>query len=204
MTMNDQDDSLGGRLPLLGKSELDGAQSKLYDAMDKDMIAWAKKSGFQATTEDSRMIGPFNPLLYSPMLGQGYMEYLGAERKHTTLDTKLREIVILSVGAVWQAAYELYAHTVVAEKAGLDPETVESLAAGQTPAALSEEQSIAHTFSRTLASEHKVDAALYAQAEKAFGRKGLVDMIHLIGLYMATSALLNAFAVPAPASGGRA
>ena len=185
-------------MPLLAKNELNGAQSSLYDAMNKDLVPWAKKSGFQSITGDDRLIGPFNPLLYSPMLGQGFLEYLSAERKHTTLDAKVREVIILSVGAVWQSAYELYAHTAVAEKAGLDPEVVQALAAGQITTALPEEQQAAHEFSRALAADHKVDAALYARAEKAFGRKGVVDMIHLITLYMGTSALLNAFAVPTP------
>ncbi len=196
--MTPNEDSLGGRLPLLGKSALDGSQSSLYDAMEKDLIPWAKKSGFQASTEDGRLLGPFNPMLYSPQLGQGFLEYLGAERKHTTLDAKVREVIILSVGAVWRSAYELYAHTAVAEKAGLDPEVIRALAAGGSPAGLSDEQRVAHEFSRTLAGEHKVDSRLYAQAEEAFGRKGVVDMIHLTSLYMATSALLNAFAVPTP------
>ena len=196
--MNNDQDSLGGRLPLLGKSELDGAQSTLYEAMNKEMVPWAKKSGFKASTEDGRLLGPFNPLLYSPMVGQGFMEYLGAERKHTTLSAKVREVIILSVGAVWQSAYELYAHTAVADKAGLEHETIEALAAGRTPQTMPDDQRVAHEFARSLAAEHKVAPELYARAEETFGRKGIVDMIHLTSLYMGTSALLNAFAVPVP------
>ena len=196
---NHDENSLGGRLPLLGKSELSGAQSTLYEAMNKDLIPWARKSGFKASTEDGRLLGPFNPLLYSPMIGQGFMEYLGAERKHTSLSAKVREVIILSVGAVWQSAYELYAHTAVAEKAGLERETVEALAAGRTPETLPDDQRVAHEFARQLAAEHKVAPERYAEAEKTFGRAGIVDMIHLISLYMGTSALLNAFAVPVPA-----
>ena len=99
---------------------------------------------------------------------------------------------------MWRSAYELYAHTAVAEKAGLDPEVIKALADGGSPAGLSDEQAVAHAFSRALAGEHRVDPGLYARAEDAFGRKGVVDMIHLVSLYMATSALLNAFDVPTP------
>ena len=45
---------------------------------------------------------------------------------------------------------------------------------------------------------HRVDDETYAAAEQAFGRDGVLDMVHLIGMYLATSALLNAFEVPAP------
>jgi 4-carboxymuconolactone decarboxylase len=31
-----------------------------------------------------------------------------------------------------------------------------------------------------------------------FGQRGVIDMVHLIGIYLATSALLNAFEIPAP------
>ena len=41
-------------------------------------------------------------------------------------------------------------------------------------------------------------AALQKSAIKAFGREGVLDMVHLVGMYLATSALLNAFEVPAP------
>ena len=195
---NDNDSSLGGRLPLLAESELSGAQSTLYEAMNKDLIPWAKKSGFQASTEDGRLVGPFNPLLFSPSVGQGFLESLAAERKHTSLNAKEREVLILSVGAVWQSAYELYAHTAVAEKAGLEPATIEALAAGRTPEELSDEQRVAHEFARSLSATHQIAPELYARAEETFGRAGIVDMVHLTSLYMGTSALLNAFAVPVP------
>ena len=101
---------LVGRLPLLEPDELDHDQRKLYEALDGEMVPWAKKSGFEATTGDGRLIGPFNPLLYSPQIGQGFVEYLSAERESTSLSARVREVIILSVGAVWQSAYEIYAH----------------------------------------------------------------------------------------------
>lgn len=39
---------------------------------------------------------------------------------------------------------------------------------------------------------------LYAEAEAVFGTRGLLDVINLIGVFLAMSALLNAFAIPAP------
>ena len=196
--MANNEESLGGRLPLLKPDEFDRDQHELYEILAEGMVPWAKKSGFQATTGDGRLIGPFNPLLYSPRIGQGFMEYLSAERERTSLSAKVREVIILSVGAVWRAAYELYAHKAVAEKAGVPAETIEALAAGRQPATLTDEERIAHEFARSLAAEHKVDPVLYPRAVETFGKKGVVDMIHLVSLYMATSALLNVFAVPTP------
>ena len=50
-----------------------------------------------------------------------------------------------------------------------------------------------------VAVEHRVEAGLYREAVGAFGEVGVIDMLHLAGLYMTVSSLLNAFAVPAGA-----
>jgi 4-carboxymuconolactone decarboxylase len=57
---------------------------------------------------------------------------------------------------------------------------------------------IAHAFTRQLVGEHRVETETYAQAQQAFGHKGVVDLVLLIGLYLATCALINTFEVPAP------
>jgi 4-carboxymuconolactone decarboxylase len=46
--------------------------------------------------------------------------------------------------------------------------------------------------------DHRVAAETYARAEQALGRRGLVDMVLLIGLYLTTCSIINAFEVPAP------
>ncbi|MGI4863740.1 MAG: carboxymuconolactone decarboxylase family protein [Janthinobacterium lividum] len=191
-------DNLGGRLALLAPDDLKSDQKKLYDQLQDTMVPWAKKSGFQAETFDSKLIGPFNPMLRSPLIAKALMGVTAAEGEHTSLSEKVRQVVILTVGAVWQAAYELYAHTAVAEKAGFDEATIQALAAGQKPAALSAEESVAYDFTHRLATTHQIDAALYEQVIVTFGEKGVVDMIALAGQYMTISALLNTFAVPAP------
>jgi 4-carboxymuconolactone decarboxylase len=43
-----------------------------------------------------------------------------------------------------------------------------------------------------------VDDDTYAAAHEAFGDRGLVEMLTLIGCYLSVCALLNAFAIPVP------
>ena len=197
--MNDEASSLGGRLPLLKPADLNHEQRKFYDLLNAKTVPWADAAGFQANAEDGALIGPFNAMLYSPQIGTASMQYLSAEQDHTALTPRVREVVILTVGAVWQAAYELYAHTAVGRKAGLDEVSIRALAAGEAATeTLSIEESAAHEFTRALATEHRVDSELYKRTVELFGAKGVVDMIHLAGNYMTVSALLNTFEVPAP------
>jgi 4-carboxymuconolactone decarboxylase len=192
------EDNLGGRLALLTPDDLSSDQKKLYNQLQDTMVPWAKKSGFQATTFDDRLVGPFNAMLRSPLIAKALMGVTAAEGEHTSLNEKVRQVVILTTGAAWQAAYELYAHTAVGRQAGFDEATLQQLVAGQKPATLSVEEAVAYDFTHRLVTTHQIDATLYEQAIVTFGEKGVVDMIALAGQYMTISGLLNTFAVPAP------
>lgn len=192
------EDTLGGRLPLLSPEQLDSDQKKLYSQLQDTMVPWAKKSGFQAATFDDRLVGPFNAMLRSPVISKALMAVTAAEGKETALSERVRQVVILTVGAAWQAAYELYAHVAVGRQAGFDEATVQALAAGQKPAALAHDEGVAYDLTHRLVTTHQVDAELYEQAVVTFGEKGVVDLIYLAGHYMTISGLLNTFAVPAP------
>ena len=90
----------------------------------------------------------------------------------------------------------------MAAKAGVAAEDIEALATGQEPGPetkLTANELTAYQFVRAVAENKRASSDLYAAASKAFGHKGLVDMLHLAGIYMAVSTMLNAFAVPVPA-----
>jgi 4-carboxymuconolactone decarboxylase len=194
------ENSLGGRLALLKPDDLKSDQKKLYNQLEDTMVTWAKKSGFQADTAADQLIGPFNSMLRSPLISKALMEVTATEGKETSLSEKVRQVVILTVGAAWQAVYELYAHTAVARQAGFDEPTIQALVAGQKPATLAHEESVAYDFVHQLTTTHQIGNELYEQAIVTFGEKGVVDMIYLAGQYMTISGLLNTFAVPAPAA----
>jgi 4-carboxymuconolactone decarboxylase len=196
--MAPSENTLGGRLPLLKPDDLTSDQHTLYTLLKSTMVPWAKKSGFQAETADEELIGPFNGMLRSPRISKALMGVTKAEGEHTDLSEKVRQVVILTVGVVWQADYELYAHAAVGEKAGLKEQAIQMLAAGQRPEGLSIEEDVAYEFTHRLTTTHQIDSALYERALLIFGEKGLVDMIALAGQYMTISGLLNTFAVPAP------
>ena len=189
--------SLGGRLALLPPAELAPAPRAFYDQLKATELPWAQKSGFQAVTDKQELIGPFNSMLRSPTVATAMLGVTSA-LKDVALSAPVRQVIILTVGAVWQAAYELYAHVIVARTTSLSEAAIQALAAGQSPENLAEEERVAHEFTRTLATTHQMPADLYQQALQAFGEQGVFDMVALAGQYMLVSALLNTFAVPAP------
>jgi 4-carboxymuconolactone decarboxylase len=194
-----QIDNLGGRLPLLDPAKLSQTQREVYDLANSTMVPWAEAAHFQSKTSDGKMIGPFNPVLYAPEMASCFADLQAAEAKYTPLSERVRQVVILSVGAVWKADYELYAHSAVALKAGLSEAAIRSLATGGVPEDLSDEERVAQRFVRQLTAEHHVEEALYRAAEAAFTREGLVSMTFLAGCYQVVCSLLNVFEIPAPA-----
>jgi 4-carboxymuconolactone decarboxylase len=189
---------MSDRLPPLKPAELDAEQRDLYDSLIATEVPLFEKAAVEVRTPDGSLLGPFNPLLFSPALGGAQISVFRADKASTSLSPRVHELVILTVGAAWGSDYELYAHRIVGRLAGLPEDAIRAVESGQTPDLHDEREAIAHEFTRQLTHEHRVDAQTYSRAAEAFGRKGLVDLVLLVGLYLTTCALINAFEVPVP------
>lgn len=194
------DEGLGGRLPLLPPNRLEPNALALYDRLINGRLGEA--SPFRSRTADGALIGPFNALLHAPATGVGFIDLHEAEERGTPLSARLRETIILSVGAVWECAYELYAHRAVAARVGFAPEVVAALATGDAHPALSKEERSAQRFTLELARDRGVTDISYTTCENILGRDRLVAVVLLTAAYMGTCVILNAFAVPEPIERG--
>ncbi len=196
--MYSTNDDLGGRIPLVKPADLSASQQSLYKKISETSVPWANASGFVAKIADGRLVGPFNILLESPGLGEAFAEFQSAEQKTTSLSERVRQVVILTVGSVWKASYELYAHSAVARTTGLAEDVVQSLVRGEGAEGLTEEENTAQEFTRQLAMERTVSQKTFDNARATFGVRGIVDIVFLAGSYETVCSLLNTFAVPVP------
>lgn len=126
---------LGGRTALLEPDKLTAQQRTVYDTINTRMVPWAEKAGFVAKLPDGRLIGPFNTVLISPEMAEAFLNLQAVEGRNTTLSQRVRQVVILTVGAVFQCDYERYAHSAVAREAGLSDADVAALTRGLAPRA---------------------------------------------------------------------
>jgi 4-carboxymuconolactone decarboxylase len=188
---------MSGRLPSLKPEDMNETQRGLYERLVASFKPWADTAGFEVIAADGSLLGPLNPLLFSPALGAAQIEVFHADRANSSLPPRVHEIIILTIGMAWSSDYEVYAHRAVGRLAGLPDDVIATLVADKPPDFRNEQEAIAHEFTQQLVDEHRVDAETYARADHAFGHKGLVDMVLLIGLYLATCSLINAFEIPA-------
>jgi 4-carboxymuconolactone decarboxylase len=184
------------RLPLLSHSALSPDQRKLY----QDMRAGIEKNfrGFTAIDKDGALIGPWNPWLRFPKFGGPVWELVKALSTSPTLPRAIREIAILVTGAKFRAAYEIYAHVLVAELRGLPDDKIATIVAGQRPSDLTRQEAIAYDVASALVSGGVLPELTYRQVIATFGEEGTAEFINLVGLYCMVSVTLNGFDVSVP------
>ena len=145
------------------------------------------------------MGGPFNALLRSPELGD-LAQQLGAYvRFKSSLPRHLNEMAIIMTARVWTAQYEWYVHKQAALQAGLNPAIATAIAEGKRPAGMKPDEQALYDFTKELLDTHQVSDANFQAAVKAFGEKGVVDLVGVTGYYQMVSALLNVDRYPLPA-----
>ena len=172
------------RLPPLKRESLDQQGKEFYDAL----------------AADSRRLtgvgGPSGIRMYSPQMGDLARRLNNYLRFESALGARTVELAILVTAREYDSQFEWSAHEPPALKAGVSKELVELIrrrAPVASLAGVSEQDAAVIELGREVFATHRVSAATYARALKAFGSKNLVDLTVLIGEYSATAVLLATF-----------
>lgn len=185
------------RLPPIAPSDLTDAQRPLFEAMTAGVAA--KYQTFTTVREDGALLGPWNAWLHDPEIGQAYWGVTQALTAAKRIPDQARQVAILVVGAHFGAAYEIYAHGAVAASAhGMSARRIATLAAGERPEDLDDDEAIAHDVAKALLRGGVLADPLYAQALARFGQAGANELIYLVGHYCFVSMTLNGFGIPVP------
>lgn len=188
------------RLPPIAPDELAPEQKPLFEAMAAGV--GAKYSSFQTVREDGALLGPWNAWLHDPELGQAFWTVTQAMTRAQRIPDHARQVAIIATGAHFGAAYEIYAHGAVARsRHGMSERRIATLAAGQRPEDLDDDEAIAFDVVQALLRGGPLAAPLYRQALARFGQAGANELVYLVGHYCFVSMTLNGFAVPAPDEG---
>ena len=184
------------RLEPIAPDDLTAEQKPLYLDMKKGIAGHF--NAFKAEREDGALIGPWNPWLHEPGIGKAIWDFTLPMTANAVLADNVRQVAILTVGAHFNAAYEIYAHIAVAEAEHMTPERLASLVARIKPADLSREESVAYDTAFALCGGGVLPEPVYALAVATFGQHGANELFYLVGLYSLVSVTLNAFNVPVP------
>jgi 4-carboxymuconolactone decarboxylase len=184
------------RLSLIPPAELTSQQKPLYDEMKRGVAA--KYSNFTTMRKDGAILGPWSAWLHDPDLGYALWGAASGMTRFRHLPEMIRQIVILTVGSKFGAAYEIYAHGAVASANGMSAQRLATIAANHRPADLTREEGIAYDMAAALLGGGVLASPIWESALAAFGNEGAREIVYLVGHYCFISMILNGFAIPVP------
>jgi len=187
------------RLPRLHPPFADPHRQALHAAL----VGGRRGTGPQAfdlTAPDGSLVGPFGLMLQAPHLG-GPLEALGAAvRFETSLTDRIREIAVLTVAAVTDCEFELYAHERVAREEGFDDTELADIRARTFGSRGSADpgEVLVHRVAARLAAADPIDDETYARTVEVVGERGMLELVVLVGYYAMLAQLMSVFGVGAP------
>jgi 4-carboxymuconolactone decarboxylase len=160
------------RVPYVSRDELDAEGQAIYDRIRQDRNA--PEVGLQ-----------FRALLHRPK-ATGCLTSLGAQlRYHNTMPEALKELAIILVAREWNSDIEWTGHAVLAERAGVSPDSIEAIRTGQAPDGLTEAEQAIARFVHQLLRHKDVADDVFAGAQALLGTQGVVDLALTCSYYTA-------------------
>jgi 4-carboxymuconolactone decarboxylase len=182
------------RLPLVPPESLTPDQQDLYQR-NKAEIAKGF-SAFKSMDDNGALLGPWGIFIHEPAIGQAHYDLLDAITSLGHLSAPAKQVAIITVGAHFKAAYELYAHVATAEKQGMDAKKAAMLAAGIRAPNLTPDEACAYDVATALLAGGVLPGAVYRAARDLLGQPALDELILWISTYATVSIMLNAYDVP--------
>jgi 4-carboxymuconolactone decarboxylase len=179
------------RLPPLRRDDLDEKGQALWDSL-------AESRGTSIVDASGGLVGPFNAFVTSPAVGTRLSDLGGLLRFRTSIDRRLLEVAIITIGARWKSEFEFWAHARMAREEGVSQEVVDAIARGDEPPFAVDDERIVHAVATQLGANAKVDDATYAAAQSLLGDQGMVELVALCGYYTLICFTLNTFEVSLP------
>lgn len=155
--------------------------------------------GDSLINDEGGLHGPFNAWLHAPAIGKNLSRLGSALRFEMSLDRRLIELAIITVGARWTSEFEWYAHSTMAADAGVGQATIDAIGNGEAPTFDLDDERVVYDVAHQLVRDGRLDPVTYGAASELLGETQMVELISLCGYYTLISFTLNAFDVPLPA-----
>ena len=179
------------RIPYVRREELGPEGQQLWDGI-------VNGQGDLVVTAEGGLAGPFNAFVTVPGAGRRLLSLGGTLRFGTSIERRLSEIAIITVGARWQAEFEWWAHAPMAREHGVAEAVVDAIGRGEDPPFEAADERAVYSVARELGQSGRLDQGTYDAAHRFLGDAGMVELVSLCGYYTLISYLLNALTVPLP------
>ena len=128
--------------------------------------------GGDLVSPEGGLIGPFNAFVHAPGVGRRLSSLGQVLRFETSIERRLSEVAIITVGARWKAEFEWWAHARMAREHGVPGEVVDAIGRGEDPPFEADDERVVYTVARQLTADGQLDQDAYAAAQRLLGDAG--------------------------------
>lgn len=116
-------------LPIVTADQLSPDQERVWQ-----IVTGGRRGSAADLTDDAGgLVGPFNAMLISPLVGRHLAALGEVLRFDTSLSRNVVELATIVVGARWRSNFEWAAHSRLALRAGISPDVIEAIRQGEEP-----------------------------------------------------------------------
>jgi AhpD family alkylhydroperoxidase len=142
-----------------------------------------------------RVSALYGTLLHSPPVADGWLHFLTAIRRETSVPANLRELVILRIAVLNGAPYEFEAHRSHALDAGLSTAQIEAVASGDTATLFDSKAQAVLAYTDAMTRAIEVPDPVYAAVRALFDDREMVELTATVAAYNLVSRFLVALRV---------
>lgn len=137
--------------------------------------------------------GPFLAWMHSPAMAS-HAEKLGSFCRYQTGFSMIEsELLILCVAAHFRCLGEQQIHEPIAQRAGLSETVIACIRDGALPPLDNERLQLLYRLSTELMRENRIGPDSFETGLAAFGERGMVELVGIVGYYTFVAMTLNAF-----------
>jgi 4-carboxymuconolactone decarboxylase len=133
----------------------------------------------------------YRVLPHSVPTARGFLALGSAILRQGTLDVQLRELVILRVGALSKAGYEMHQHKRLAESLGMGADRIAAAVLERDESCLDEFEADVMRFVEAVVWHVKAPRWLYDKMAARLDAAQICELLHTIGFYMLVSRFLE-------------
>lgn len=137
----------------------------------------------------------FRTFAHHPKLFKRWRVFAGHILSKQTLPAADREILILRVGWICQAAYEWQAHVRIGKRSGLSDADIEQIKTGPTAPGLDPWRATLMAAADELRTDTMIGDATWQALSQRYDTEQLMDLVFTVGQYSLVCMALNSFGV---------
>ena len=152
--------------------------------IDRDDLPEDKRYLFDNLSRDGGRVGNlFRVLGHSPQLLHQFMRLGSDLRSRTKLDPRLRELAILTVGRLTEAAYEYVHHVAIARRVGVTEEQIDGLPVWERHPAFNEQERAVIRYATAVTRDIRVPDEAFVAVRAFLDDEQMVELTLNIAYY---------------------